>query len=278
MPPPPLWFWPALAVGALLALPPGASAQSGPEYPLPAYPLPANPAPGSLPRLDVRSPRLASDERSDRRFTISLRTRAGTASSSIAVYQLQIRDTSAAQASVSRRLRARAAQGRGPTTFRFRGRPNRTYRVRARAYDRLGRAGPWDASVTVVPLDLGQARTRRVTFTGGWGRPRSARAYGGRLRRAARTGHAARFRFRGDRLYVVGRTGRRGGKARVTLNGRRRTVSFYSRRTRHRRVVATLRGKRRGYNRARIVVLGRKGARRARGTRVELDALGYRRR
>ena len=77
---------------------------------------------------------------------------------------------------------------------------------------------------------------------------------------------------------VVGRTGRRGGKARVTLNGRRRTVSFYSRRTRHRRVVATLRAKRRGLNRARIVVLGRKGARRARGTRVELDALGYRRR
>ncbi len=51
-------------------------------------------------------------------------------------------------------------------------------------------------------------------------------------------------------------------------------ISFYSRRTRNRRVVAILRAKRRGVNRVRIVNLGRKGSRRARGTRVEIDALG----
>ena len=249
---------------------------NGPAYPLPGgsyYPLP----PGSLPRVDVRSPRLASDERADRRFTISIRTGAGTARSTIASYQLQIRDTSVAQASVSRRVRARPSQSRNVTTFRFRGRANRTYRVRARAFDRFGRFGPWDGSVTVVPLDLGPARTRGVTLTRGWGRPRSRRAYGGRLRRAVRRGRTARFTFRGDRLYIVGRTGRRGGKAQLTLNGRRRTISFFSRRTRNRRVVATMRSKRRGVNRARILVLGRKGARSGRGTRVELDALGYRR-
>ena len=249
---------------------------NGPAYPLPGdpyYPLP----PGSLPRVDVRSPRLASDERGDRRFTISIRTGAGTARSSIAAYQLQIRDTSVAQASVSRRVRARLSQSRNVTTFRFRGRANRTYRVRARAFDRFGRFGPWDGSITVVPLDLGPARTRGVTLTRGWGRPRTRSAYGGRLRRAARRGRMARFTFRGDRLYIVGRTGRRGGKAQLTLNGRRRTISFFSSRARNRRVVATMRSKRRGVNRARILVLGRKGARSGRGTRVELDALGYRR-
>jgi len=276
----PLWTRPALAACVLLpllALAPAASAQSGPEYQLPAYPLPPNLQPGSLPRLDVNSPRLASSERADRRFTVSIRTGAGTARSSIAGYQLQIRDTSVAQASVARRIGARASQSRNVTTFRFRGRSNRTYRVRARAYDRFGRFGPWDGSITVVPLDLGPARTRGVTFTRGWGRPRSGRAYGGRLRRATRRGRTVRFRFRGDRLYVIGRTSAKGGKALVTLNGRRRTISFYSRRTRERRVLVTLRAKRRGVNRARILVLGREGARRSRGTRVELDALGYRR-
>ncbi len=251
------------------------STGNGPEYPLPggpAYPLP----PGSVPRVDVRSPRLASSERSDRRFTISIRTGAGTTRSSVDAYQLQIRDTSA-RAGISRRIAAKKSQSRNVTMFRFRGRPNHTYRIRARARDRAGRFGPWDGSITVVPLDLGPARTRGVTFSRGWGRPRSRRAYEGRLRRAARRGRTLRARFRGDRLYVVGRTGPRGGKARITLNGRRRTVSFYSRRTRNRRVVASMRARRRGVNRLRIAVLGRKGGRAARGRRVELDALGYRR-
>lgn len=268
----------ALPLGFVFA--PAAPAQSGPVYQLPgdpAYPLPEYVLPGARPRLDLRSPRLASDERADRRFTISIRTGAGTARSSVAGYQLQIRDTRVAQPSVARRVRARASQRRNVTTFRFRGRANRTYRVRARAFDRFGRFGAWDGSITTVPLDLGSARTRGVTFTPGWGRPRSGLAYEGRLRRATRRGRTARFRFRGDRLYIVGRTGPRGGEAQVTLNGRRATISFYSRRTRNRRVVAAMRAKRRGLNRARIVVLGRKGARSGRGTRVELDALGYRR-
>ena len=53
---------------------------------------------------------------------------------------------------------------------------------------------------------------------------------------------------------------RRGGKAIVLLNRRRRVISFYGRRTRNRRVIAVLRAKRRGVNRARIVTLGREGA------------------
>ncbi|MBA3305903.1 MAG: hypothetical protein H0U25_08265 [Thermoleophilaceae bacterium] len=106
---------------------------------------------------------------------------------------------------------------------------------------------------------------------------RSKRAYAGRLSRSSRRGARLGFRFSGDRLFIVGRTGRRGGRALVRLNGRRRVVSFYSRRTRNRKVVAILRAKRRGLNRVQIVNLGRKGSRRARGTRVEIDALGVRR-
>ena len=82
------------------------------------------------------------------------------------------------------------------------------------------------------------------------------------------------MRVRGSRIYLVGRRSRRGGKALVRINGRRKTVSFYGRRTRNRVVVASLRGKRRGVNRVRITVLGRKGAKRSRGRRVEIDAIG----
>jgi len=249
-----------------------------PAYPLPGYVLPESVVPGSRPRLKVRSPRLASDERPDRRFTISIRTGAGTTRSSIAGYELRIRDNSTRAATASRRVRARARKNRNVTTFRFRGRPNRTYTVRARAFDRFGRFGPYASSTTVVPLDLGSRRTRGVRFSRGWTRPRGGRAYEGRLRRNGRRGSTVRLRFRGDRLYVVGRTSRRGGRALLTLNGRKRTISFYSRRTRDRRVVAVARAKRSGVNRARIQVLGRSGARGERGPLVELDALGFRRR
>lgn len=106
---------------------------------------------------------------------------------------------------------------------------------------------------------------------------RARRAYGKRLSRSSRRGARLSFRVRGSRIYIVGRKSRRGGRARVRFNGHRRTIGFYSRRTRNRQVIAILRGKRRGVNRVRITVLGRKGSRRAKGRRVEIDVIGPRR-
>ena len=77
-----------------------------------------------------------------------------------------------------------------------------------------------------------------------------------------------RLRFRGDLLYLVGRTSRRGGRALVIVNRTRRKVSFHSRRTRNRRVVLRMRTRSSGVKRLRVVVL--------RG-RVELDAIAVRR-
>jgi len=229
--------------------------------------------PGSPPRIDVRSPRLASDQGTGRRFAITIRARPGTARASIRDYRLQIRDADSQGASASRRVRASRA---GQTTFRFKGRPGHTYVIRAQAIDNEGRVGPLDITRTIVPFDDRRMATRDVGRGGKARRPRVRGAYGGRLTRSSRPGALMGFRFRGDRLFIVGRVSRRGGKAIVLVNRRRRVISFYAKRTRNRRVVASFKAKRSGVNTARIVTLGRRGARRARGTRVEIDALGVR--
>lgn len=279
---------PVLAAGALAAVPASAQETSlpgpcpvqdpGPAYPVPsydfcAYPLPS-PDRGVPPNIDVRSPRLASDTSRDPRFAITIRTRPGTARASVASYRLQIRDA-AAGAAASRPHRVRVAQSK-PTTFMFRGRPGRTYVIRARAIDRAGRTGPFDTSRTIVPFDDSRKATRGIRTSGRFSRPRVRGAYEGRLSRSARRGTRLGFRFRGDRLYVVGRVSRRGGKALVVLNRRRRIISFFAKRTRARKVVAVFRARRKGMNSARIVTLGRKGSRNSRGKLVEIDALGVR--
>jgi hypothetical protein len=224
------------------------------------------------PRVEVRSPRLASDRSRTRRFQISIRPRPGTSRASVAAYRLQIRDTRPSRTATGARHRVRLAQAR---SFRFRGRAGHTYRIRARAVDKAGNVGPWDSSTTIVPFDDARRATPGLRYHGGWQRVRARRAYAGRVSRSTRKGARLSLRFRGDRLYVVARTGRRGGRARVTLNGKRRVISFRTRRTRNRRVVKILRAKRRGINRALIVNLGR--SRGYRGARVEIDALGVRR-
>ena len=81
-----------------------------------------------------------------------------------------------------------------------------------------------------------------------------------------------RMKIRGSVLFIVGRTSRSGGRARVTVDGRSRTISFYSPRPRNRRVVAVLRPGP-GKHRVRIVNLGRG----RNGTQVSIDAVAARR-
>jgi hypothetical protein len=206
------------------------------------------------PDAAIDAPRLASDAGTSARFPLHVGGRSGELTG-VARTELLIRDTRA------RRWRALPVGARS-----FRGRSGRTYRLRARLFDGRGVPGDVASAITVVPLDdrrIAGPRPRRL-----WRRVRSRQAYGRGLSRSTRRGATLGFRFRGDRLYLVGRRSRRGGKALVVLNGRRRVVSFRSRQTRNRAVIAQLRARRRGVNRLRLVVL--------RG-RVEIDAIGVRR-
>jgi acetyl esterase/lipase len=170
------------------------------------------------------------------------------------------------QARSSRRARFGTTHtGTDPGELRFPGLYGRTYVLRARAIDHRGVPGPWAQATTVVPLD--DARPARgLRYRGAWSRVRSRAAFGGRLSRSTRRGAELRLRFRGRRVDVVGRRSPRGGRALLVLDGRRRTVSFRSRRTEPRAVIASLPVRGRRMHELRLVNLGR--------GRVEIDALG----
>jgi X-Pro dipeptidyl-peptidase-like protein len=204
------------------------------------------------PDATIGAPLLASDVSTGRRFPVTVGARSGELAGVSRVEAL-VRDT-----------RARRARPLG--TGLYRGRPGRTYRFRARLFDRRGVPGDFATALTIVPLD--DRRTRALRYRGRWKRVRSRRAWGRRLSRSSRRGASLSFRFRGDVLYLIGRTSRRGGRALVSLDGRRRRVGFRSRRAHNRRVVVRLRARRRGVHRLRLRVL--------RG-RVEIDGFGVRR-
>jgi hypothetical protein len=85
-----------------------------------------------------------------------------------------------------------------------------------------------------------------------------------------------RINFRGNRVYLIGRKGPRGGRALVILNGKRKQVSFYRSKTAERQVVYSARIAGSRTSTLRVVALGRKGSRKSKGTLVEIDGVGYR--
>ncbi len=230
-------------------------------------PAMAGPVPAAGPAAGLRAPRLASEQGTRSRFRLRVSRAKSTPRGVIDHYQVEARDTR------SSRVRRLTSNLRG-SLARFSGRRGRTYRFRARAVDKKGLAGAWTPARTLVPYEDGRRATKALRYRGRWSRPRSRRAFGGRFSRSSRRGASLSLRLSGSRVYLVGRKTRYGGKARVTINGRSRTISFYGRATRNRQVVAVLHGKRRGANLVKVTVLCRKGAKKAKGRRVEIDALG----
>lgn len=209
------------------------------------------------PSVRLDAPTLASDRSDSRLFAVRVAPASGERTG-IARIELEGRSSRAGR---FRRLRDDVAAG----PLRLRGAFGRTYELRARAVDDRGVAGPWAAARTVVPLDDSRG-TRAVRYSGHWSRVRARNAYGRRFSRSTRRGAALRFRFRGRRVWVVGRRSPRGGRALAILDGRRRVVSFRARRNDPRAVVLDLPVSARRTHELRIVNLGR--------GRVEVDALG----
>ena len=212
----------------------------------------------------LKAPRLASDQGPSRRFRIGLSQ--APKSHPIAHFEVEVRREGRKSARY-RRISSRAKAGR----LRFKGAFGASYRFRARGVGADGRVSPWRYRRTIVPYD--HARRPRISrFDRGWRRVRMRSAFGGGLSRSSRAGAAMRMKIRGAVIFLVGRTSRGGGRARVTVDGRSRTISFYSARPRNRRVVAVLRPGP-GRHRVRLVNLGRG----RNGTQVSIDAVAARR-
>ena len=215
-------------------------------------------------KAHLQAPRLASDQGTSRRFWIGLSQAPG--SHPIAHFEVEVRREGRKSARY-RRISSRAKAGR----LRFKGAFGASYRFRARGVGADGRVSPWRYGRTIVPYD--HARRPRISrFDRRWRRVRMRSAFGGGLSRSSRAGAAMRMKIRGSRDLHRRPHEPGGGRARVTVDGRSRTISFYSARPRNRRVVAVLRPGP-GKHRVRLVNLGRG----RNGTQVSIDAVAARR-
>jgi hypothetical protein len=218
-----------------------------------------------LPRVSLTAPRLASDASGSNRFNV----RISASAPNIDFYQLEYRRL--------RSSRWRTASSKLiSATYAFRGAYSSTYQFRARAIDVAGREGPWSkGAVTIIPHDDRRSEGR-PRYAGRWSAPKSRSAFGGGLHRSTHRGSTMRINFRGSRVYLVGRTGPNGGAALAILNGKRKRISFYSRKARNRRVVFSAPASKRRTNTLQVTVLGTRGSRKSKGRLVEIDAIGYR--
>jgi hypothetical protein len=223
-----------------------------PVDPAPSQAPPAEDPPG----FELTAPRLASDV--SRRPTVALRfITAGT----VDHFELEYRT-----AGSSRFRRLTSDLDGSARSFRFDGDFGTTYEFRARAVSADGRAGPWDGARSIVPFD--DFRRLPDYARDSWDLVRTRGAFGGRVTRSSDKDAELRLRFRGTRLYLIGRRSPRGGPAIALLDGERRRIGFRARRVRERAVIATWRLEP-GRHRLRVVNLGR--------GRVEIDGFGVNR-
>jgi hypothetical protein len=148
---------------------------------------------------------------------------------------------------------------------RFRGRPGRRYEFRVTAVDRAGNRSSATGEDLLIPVD---DRDRSlIRFSKGWRRLKRKGAWGRHVVRSTRRGATAKLRFRGTRVALIGRRLPRGGRLRVKIDRRTRTVRLRGT-PRHRRVLFTSRRLRSGVHGVRVTAVG--------GGPVELDAVGVR--
>jgi glycerophosphoryl diester phosphodiesterase len=171
------------------------------------------------PQVRLRAPRYASDAGRRRRFRV--RWSGTDRGSGIARYTLDVRR----RTNVSTRWK-RIVAGTTRRTATFKGKAGVTYLFRLRARDRFGNLSRFDYDETAVPRD---DRSGRIRFSDGWRRIRRAGAYGRTLTRARRRGPSASINFRGNRVALIARRQRRGGRVRIWLDGRRRTIRLRGR-------------------------------------------------
>jgi dienelactone hydrolase len=210
---------------------------------------------GGKQRVRVVAPRLASDAGTGASFDVSVKLRIGDAAD-VDHYELQV-----ARLGGSARTYRTIAARLGTGAHRFKGSAG-AYRFRARAVSRGGVAGTWSYATAVVPLDQ-----TRLTFSEMWSTVKDATAFGGSLAVTRGRPAAAQLRFRGSRVYLIGRRTKTGGRAVVVLDGRRRSISFRSKGTRSRVVVGEFRALGTGPHTLSLTLQG--------GT-IALDAVGVR--
>lgn len=214
-------------------------------------------------KVRLKAPRLASDQGTTRRFWIRVKRASG--SDPVTRFEVEV----LREGRKTRRYR-RVSSRTKPGRVYFDGRLGASYRFRARAVGAGGRVSRWRYRRTIVPYDNAR-RPRVARYDGAWRRVRMRSAFGGGVRVSKRAGATMRMTVRGGPIYIVGHKSRWGGRARITVDGRSRTVGLYRAKPRSRVVLAILRPGG-GRHRVKLVNLGRG----RHGRRVVIDAVGVR--
>jgi hypothetical protein len=106
-------------------------------------------------------------------------------------------------------------------SLHFRGESGDAYRFRITATDRALNSASITTDPVLIPVD---DRDRGLLRLRGWKRSRVASAWGRTVVRARAAGASGRLRFRGTQVALIGRKLPKGGRLRVTIDGRSRTL------------------------------------------------------
>jgi len=206
--------------------------------------------------------RLASSGGRSRTMLVSWAADDG-AGSGVAHYSVEVSRVSDGAGASQAELGWRTLLDKKPVNgLHFRGDSGDAYRFRITATDRALNSASIVTDPVLVPVDDRDRGLLRLSR--GWKRIRAANAWGRtvvRARRAAATGH---MRFRGTQVALIGRKLPRGGRVRVTVGGKSRTLDLRGR-TKHRSVLWVSRKLGAGIHGLRLRSLG--------GGPVELDAV-----
>jgi len=174
------------------------------------------------PSVRVMAPALAS--RGSTRPTFRVRWR-GTGG--IGRFTVQVRRAG------TRRWRALLARTKRHS-LRFTGKLGHAYQFRVRGISNSGARGLWASATTVVPSGV---RLAGGHYRGRWHVASVHGAWEGQTISCSSSKCSFRLRFRGTSLAIIGQLGPRGGRARVTIDGRASTISLHAGRRRSRRVI-----------------------------------------
>lgn len=162
-----------------------------------------------------------------------------------------------------------------PRTLTFSGLEKRSHTIEVKVLGRkrTSSSGAWvvvDGFTYAAGSGISQETSPAAGYNS-WSGSTSRRASGGSVRESSRRGATAGLEFSGGRLTWVTATGPSCGRARVVIDGKRRTVDLYSR-TPHMRAKVTFKHLKRGPHRITITALGTAN-RRSSGRAVVVDAL-----
>jgi hypothetical protein len=218
-------------------------------------------APTVAPSLPGR--RLASEQGRSRTVLVSWQA-SDASGAGVAYYSVDVRELSdgirTAAAGDWKPIVARTAL----TAVHFRGEPGSAYEFRITAVDRAANRTSVVTDPLVLPVD---DRDRGLWKLSGWKRQPSASAWGRTVIRAREAGATGALRFSGRSVSLIGRKLAKGGRLKVTLDGKSRTLRVRGR-SGPRTVLWTSPRLRSGSHVLRLRTLG--------GGPVELDAVAPR--